>query len=308
MPYDVYRTFSRAIQPRAADPAQAGRGGGGGGASMDFNIPEPDVRGSMQRYMADMPQIDIPRDPAGIYEGMMGPARQEYERGVSTAGLKLQSMAGRGTSYEDLLARYLPGTVAPIAEASAQAGVASQKFAQAGEVAQTEAELTRTQMAAEIAQREQAMKLDRGQFMAELRSRIEMQERELRSRERVALSQARSAEHATQIRANADRERARIVSRAQQETTKYVQTQENYRTRMRMQVFDKYQTRQTDLQATELATRLRGPQAARPRPTPSRPATIGRTTYTPRGFNIGGLDPRAIKMGSKYLTLPSRSR
>jgi hypothetical protein len=221
----------------------SGLGGGYGEAFDEYNTsPVPSLEELQQKYLGQMEAPDIPRDPEKIYEGMMGPARTDVQGAQEKIGLGLQRYATGGSSYEDMISRYLPGATEQMADVASKAGVASTEFAQKGEVAQSQAMVARQQVANEMAVADKQIQEDSRRFMLDMKARIEMAEREIRAKERIALQQARSAEHIARIRSNAEMERARIAANASMETTKYAQEQENYRNNVRMQVYDKWYT------------------------------------------------------------------
>ena len=224
-----------------------GIGGGDYGFEEYGNTAVPSLESLQQKYLSKLEMPDIPRDPEKIYEGMMGPARGDVQGAQEKVGLGLQKFATGGASYEDMLARYLPGATEQMADVASKAGAASTEFAQKGEVAQTQAELARQRVANDMAIADKEIQEDSRRFMLDMKARIEMADREIRAKERIALQQAKSAEHIARIRANADLERARIAANAAMETTQYAQTQENYRNNVRMQSYDKWQSGQLAL-------------------------------------------------------------
>jgi hypothetical protein len=211
------------------------------------SAPLPSIEELQKKYLGQLPEPNIPRDPEKIYEGIMGPARGDVQGAQEKIGLGLQKYATGGSSYEDMLSRYLPGATEQMADVASKAGVASTEFAQKGEIAQQQSLVARQRVANDMAIAEKQIQEDSRRFMLDMKARIEMAEREIRAKERIALQGARSAEHIARIRANADLERSRIAANAQMETTKYSQTQENYRNNVRMQVYDKWYSGQLKL-------------------------------------------------------------
>lgn len=229
----------------------------------DLQAPSASLEDLTKKYLANVPKVDITTDPEKLYENIMGPARGDVQGATERIGLSLQKHATGGASYEDMLSRYLPGAIEPLADVASKAGEAGQKFAQTGEIAMAQQEQARFGAAKEMAIAERSMQEEGRRFMLDLKARIEMAEREIRAKERIALSQARSAEHAARISANARMEVARITANAQMETTKFAQEQENYRNNIRMQVYDKWysgllkQGERRDIMAgTEMTSRL----------------------------------------------------
>ncbi len=207
----------------------------------------PDLASLQKKYMGMVPKVDIETDSQNLYENIMGPARQDVQGAQEKIGLGMQAKATGGSSYEDMLARYLPGATEQMADVSSKAGVAGEQMAQTGQIATAQAETARFRAASDMAIAEKSIAEEGRRFMLDLKARIQMAEREIRAKERIALQQARSGEHIARIRANAQRESARIQANAQMEATKFSQEQENYRNNVRMQVYDKYFTGQLKL-------------------------------------------------------------
>jgi len=215
-----------------------------------------------QKYLAQIPKADIPSDPEKIYGSMMAPARQDVNRATEQIGLGLQKHATGGSSYEDMLSRYLPGAIEPMADLASKSATAGQEFGQRGAIAQNQADVARVSVANEMAAAERQMQDEQRRFMLDLKARISMAEREISAKERIALQGARSQEHIARINNNAAMERQRVIANAQMETQKYSQTQQNYRNNLRMQVWDKQVTgqnrvamRRENRYATEFASR-----------------------------------------------------
>jgi hypothetical protein len=244
------------------------RGVGRGGYDdlfKDYNMaaPQTSLEDLTKKYLAGVPKVDIPSDPEAIYGGLVEPARRDVTQATEKIGLGLQKHAAGGSSYEDLLARYLPGAIEPLADVASKASAQAQEFGQRGAVASAQQEQARFNAAKDMALAERGMQEEGRRFMLDLKARIQMAEREIRAKERIALQGARSAEHAARISANARREVARIAANAQMETTRFAQTQENYRNNVRMQVYDKWYggllkqgERRDIMTGTELASRL----------------------------------------------------
>jgi hypothetical protein len=234
-----------------------------------------------QKYLAQIPKANIPSDPEKIYGSMMAPARQDVNRATEQIGLGLQKHATGGSSYEDMLSRYLPGAIEPLADVASQSATASQEFGQRGAVAQNQADVARVSAANEMAATERQMQDEQRRFMLDLKARVQMAEREISAKMRIASNQARSQEHLARINNNAAMERQRIMVNAQQETQKFGQTQENYRNNVRMQVYDKWYTgnirhqeRQDALDVGRFASKYgRQPKPVQPRVGQPRPGT-----------------------------------
>jgi hypothetical protein len=249
-------------------------GGGGGGA-------ETSLQSMQEKYLSQMPKANIPSDPDKIYGSMMGPARQDVNRATEQIGLGLQKHATGGSSYEDMLSRYLPGAIEPMADMASRSATASQEFAQKGAVAQGQADMQRVSYANEMAATEKNMQNEQRRFMLDLKARVSMAEREIAAKMRIAQSQARSQEHLARINNNAAMERQRVLVNAQQETQRFGQTQENYRNNVRMQVYDKWYTgnlqhqeRQDALDAGRFKSRYgTQPKTEQPRVGQPRPGT-----------------------------------
>jgi len=251
-------------------------------------------------------KINIDTDPTKIYEGMMAPARGDLSRAQSDIALGMQKYAGRGSSYEDMLARYLPGATKQLADVASQASVESEKFAQAGQVA-------REQLASSMAQVDATLREQRYQFVENLKNQMAMLEKELEAKERIAMAQARSAEHAAQIQANASVERQRLASQAEMEIQRFSQQQQNLRHQMTMQVYDQHYGRQDVTAATQVAAPYAGivnqptTSSAGGVPNYINTATqVGGATYGPLTVNemgtaAPGLQQRLTEALSKYI-------
>ena len=207
----------------------------------------PDLASLQKKYMGMVPKVDIETDSQKLYENIMGPARGDVQGAQEKIGLGLQARATQGSSYEDMLSRYLPGATEQMADVASKAGQAGEQLAQTGQIASAQQETARFRAASDMAIAEKSIAEEGRRFMLDLKSRIQMAEREIRAKERIALQQARSAEHVARIRANAQRESARIQANAQMEATRFSQEQENYRNNVRMQTYDKYFTGQLEL-------------------------------------------------------------
>lgn len=273
---------------------------GGTAAGIDTNLPQTSMEELQKKYLSQIPRADIPSDPEKIYGGLMGPARQDVNRATEQIGLGLQKHATGGSSYEDMLSRYLPGAIEPLADVASRASAQSQEFAQKGAVAQGQHDVARVSAANEMAAAERSMQNEMRRFMLDLKARIQMAEREIAAKERMAASQARSQAHLARINNNAAMERQRVQVNAQMEAQRFGQTQENYRNNVRMQVYDKWYTgniahqeRQDALAAAEFASkygRTGVPTQGKPLPTvPGGPATG--TGYWSFGGQSGMVGP-----------------
>lgn len=211
------------------------------------NKPQQSISELTNKYLANVPKVNIQSQPEKLYESIMGPARQDVTKATEEIGLGLQKYAGGGSSYEDMLARYLPGAIEPLAKTAAEASTQAQQMGQAGAIAKQQSEIARYNAAKEVATVETQIREESRRFMLDLKAKMQIAERELDAKRAISLSQARSAEHIAQINANAEKERAMIAANAQMEATQFAQTQENYRNTARMQVYDKWFSGQLDL-------------------------------------------------------------
>ena len=252
MPLLYGKGFDPLYEKRKSTIAAAGGG----------DTPQSSLESLQQKYLAQIPKANIPSDPEKIYSSMMGPARQDVNRATEQIGLGLQKHATGGSSYEDMLSRYLPGAIEPLADVASKAATAGQEFGQRGAVAQSQADMARVSAANEMAATERQMQDEQRRFMLDLKARVQMAAREIAAKERMARTQARSQEHLARINNNAAMERQRVMVNAQMETQRFGQTQENYRNNVRMQVYDKWysgnirhQERQDILDAQRAASR-----------------------------------------------------
>lgn len=209
---------------------------GGGGGGPGFNPSgmgawqAPELSDLSAKYLQDIPQSDIQTDPSKLYEGMAGGFRSDVEGAMTEAGQRAISQAATsGREVADVMARYLPEAVKGFGRGAADIASSAGQLAQQGQVAKSELDLKRTDMANQMARFDQAAQQQQHQFMTQLQTEYQMNRERMANNLRVAQSQASSQREIQSINNSHQMQMQQMRQQFSMKAAQYSQSQQNAR-------------------------------------------------------------------------------